>query len=205
MADGPKPNGNEPTPTPGAEGGDTTVNITQDKLNYLINEKFKAGATKAKTELLESLGVESEDSLKEILKAKADADAASQTELEKATETITTLNTTMADLQGKLSSAEADKKLNSLAAENGIKEVEYFKYEYDKASKAEGFDEKVFIDTLLKTKGGLLTGDTSITVANPPNINNDQNLSKISMADYSKLPAAERVKIKPNQMHFGIL
>lgn len=190
----------ETTPTPGAEGGETTVNITQDKLNSLINEKFKAGATKASSELLESLGVESVDSLKEILKAKADADEASKSELEKANEKALALATEKEQLESKYQALEKANTLSKLAAQHGIKDVDYFKYEYERASSIDGFDEAVFVDNLLKTKGGLLTGDTSISVPNPKNVNNDQNLSTISMADYSMLPPSERAKIKPSQI-----
>jgi len=203
MADEPTPNGNE-NPTPGNEGGnETTVTITQEKLDSLINEKFKKGAEKANAEFLQSLGVESIDAAKEIMKAKQDADEASKTDLEKANGTIDILNTTIESLTSKLSVNETDNKINSLALENGIKEVEYFKYEYNKASKTEGFDEKVFIDNLLKSKGELLTGSTSKNIDNPPNVTNNSNAETITMSAYSLLGSEERQKYKPNQIIKG--
>ena len=182
---------------------ETKVTISQEKLDSLISEKFKKGAEKANTDLLEALGVDSIDTAKAILKEKADADEASKSELEKANETITTLNSTLEDLQGKLSQKDKDSKITSLAAEHGIKEVDYFKFEYEKASKTEGFDESAFIGTLLETKGGLLKGDTSVTITNPRNVNNDHELPTISMSEYSVLSVADRAKYKPNQITKG--
>jgi len=193
-------NVNEQTPTPGAEGGEATVNISQEKLNSLINEKFKAGATKASAELLESLGVESVDSLKEILKAKAEADEASKSELEKANEKALALATEKEQLESKYQALEKANTLSRLAAQHGIKDVDYYTYEYDKASKEEGFDVEVFTKNLLETKGALLIGDASVSVHNPPNVNNNGNLPTISMREYAMLPASERVKYKPNQI-----
>ena len=200
MADELKTDGQEITDP---KGDETKVTISQEKLDSLINEKFKKGAEKANAQLLEALGVDSIDTAKAILKEKAEADEASKSELEKATETINTLNRTLEELQGKLSTVETDRKLASLAAEHGIKEVDYFKYEYDKASKAEDFDEKAFIGTLLETKGGLLTGDKSVNIDNPKNINNNHELPTITMSEYAKLGASDRVKYKASQITKG--
>lgn len=203
MADEPIQNGNEPTHTPGAEGGEATVTMSQEKLNSLINDKFAKGATKANSDLLEALGVESIDSLKDIMKERAEAEAASKTELEKANETITTLNATMDGLNTRLAGVEADKKINSLAAENGIKEVEYFKFEYNKASKVDGFDEKIFIGDLLKTKGSLLTGVAGVNITNPPNVPSNSDGKTITMSAYSLLGSKERQTYKANQITKG--
>jgi len=203
MADEPTQNGNENNPTPGEEGGETTVTITQEKLDSLINGKFKQGAEKANADFLKSLNVESIDAAKEIMKAKQDADEASKTDLEKANGTIDLLNTTIDSLTSKLSVNEANNKINSLALENGIKEVEYFKYEYQKAAKTEGFEEKVFIDNLLKSKGELLTGDKKQNIDNPPNVTNNNNRETITMTAYSLLSSKERQKYKSNQIIKG--
>jgi len=199
----PKNTGNENPQTPEPKGGETTVTITQEKLDSLIDSKFKKGAEKANATLLETLGVENIDEIKAIMKAKNDADDADKTELEKANGTIETLSTSIADLQTKLGSVQSDNKINALALENGIKEVDYFKYEYQKASKIEGFDEKVFIETLLKTKGGLLTGTAPQNIGNPPNVTNNVNTETITMSAYSILSSADRQKYKPNQIIKG--
>ena len=182
---------------------ETTVNISQEKLDSLINEKYKKGAEKASAKILEELGVEDINTVKQLLEAKREADEANKSELEKATETITTLNSTLTELQGKLSKKEADEKVTLLAAEHGIKEIDYFKYEYNKASKAEDFDESAFVSTLLETKGNLLKADTSITVPNPKNVNNDSSLPNITMSEYAMLGAADRAKYKPSQITKG--
>ena len=179
---------------------ETQVTISQDKLNSLINEKYKKGAEKAKATLLQELGLDSEDSLKEIIAKQKEAEEASKSELDKANESISALTNTINELQGKLSTVEADKKVASLAAQHGIKEVDYFKYEYNKASQTEDFDESAFIANLLETKGGLLKADTSATVVNPKNVNSDHTLPTISMKEYSLLSSADRAKYKASQI-----
>ena len=200
MAEEHKPDGQENIDPKNVE---TTVSISQEKLDSLINEKFKKGAEKANAKILEELGVDDIDTVKQLLEAKREADEASKTELDKAHETITTQNSTIEDLQSRLSSVESDKKLASLAAQHGIKEVDYFKYEYTKASQSEDFDESAFISTLLETKGGLLTGDTSATIVNPPNKNNNPNVPTITMSEYALLSSADRAKYKPSQITKG--
>jgi hypothetical protein len=202
--------GNEPTivenntPTPGVEGGDNAGKVfTQDDVDKIIKKRLGEDSERVKKSILGDIGVESIDDIKSIIKAKQDAEEAEKTELDKATETITTLNSTLEELQGKLSSVEADKKLASLAAQHGIKEVDYFKFEYEKASKADDFDESTFISNLLETKGSLLKADTSATVSNPKVVNNNTNQATITMSEYSVLPAAERAKYKPNQIIKG--
>ena len=179
---------------------ETQVTISQDKLNSLINEKYKKGAEKANAQLLEKLGVDTIEDAQAILAAKREADEANKSELEKATENITALTNTINELQSKLSTVEADKKVASLAAQHGIKEVDYFKYEYNKASQTEDFDESAFIANLLETKGGLLKADTSATVVNPKNVNSDHTLPTISMKEYSLLSSADRAKYKASQI-----
>ena len=70
------------TPTPGAKGGDeTTVTMTQAKLDDLINGKFKKGAEKATTDLLATLGAENIESVKAILDKQKETEDANKTEL----------------------------------------------------------------------------------------------------------------------------
>lgn len=171
MADEPNQNGNEEQkPTPGQDGGDPVVTISQEKLNSLINEKFKKGAEKANTTLLETLGVDSLDTLKELVKAKAEEEEANKTELEKAQALVADTLADKADVEAKLSRMEESNKISTLAAKHGIKEIAYFELEYAKNKDTEGFDMATFVEGLKKDKPLLFgTGGTAPRTDNSRN------------------------------------
>lgn len=130
----------------------------------------------------------------------ANADNGLRLEIEKVKTKLTDSENKNSDLTSKYDDLEKTNKINTLAVANGIKEVEYFKYEYDKASKAEGFDEKVFVDNLLETKGGILTGVSTTSINNPKHINNNTDVKTITMSEYAVLGSSERQKYKSNQI-----
>ena len=132
------------------KSSDTTVTITQEKLDSLISEKYKKGATKANADLLESLGVESLDSLKEIMKAKVDADDAAKSELEKAQEAVEALKLVNDELVSKGEKLEFHNNISRLASKNEIKDVDYFSFKYEQAKASEGFNEDTFISDFVK-------------------------------------------------------
>lgn len=128
--------------------GNQDVTMSQDKLNNLINGKYAKGAESATKELLTGLGVDSVDDIKNLIEAKKTADEANKSELEKLQEQLANANTKNEELSTNLTSTKKSAKLNRLALENGIEDVEYLEFKYNKASQVEGFDEKVFINGL---------------------------------------------------------
>jgi len=151
--------GNENTQTQTNSGNENTstqtdgqVTMKQEDLNTLINSKFAKGAEKAKKELLESLGVENEDVLKEILEAKKAQDDANKTELEKLKEQLDTIQKEKDEIAQDLDSTKKKASLNSMAAKHGVKEIDFFDMELRKAQKDEGFNEDEFIESLKKSK-----------------------------------------------------
>jgi hypothetical protein len=142
--------GNENTST--QTEGQTNVTMTQEDLNTLINAKFAKGAEKSKNELLSSLGIDSVDSLKELVDAKKTADEASKTELEKMTEQLDSLRADNEKLTTQQQAAQKKAAISGLAAANGVADVEYFEYEYSRAAKTEGFNADEFVNGLRDAK-----------------------------------------------------
>lgn len=128
------------------------VDLTQDQLNDLINKKYAKGAEKAKTELLESLGIESVDTLKEMIEAKKAQEEASKTELEKMQEQLQSIQAEKEALAKEAATAKTKAEINALSASNGIKDVEVFEMLYATASQGEGFDKDAFVNGLKETR-----------------------------------------------------
>ena len=129
------------------DGKETQVTISQEKLDSLINEKFKKGAEKANAQLLETLGVESIDDVKNIIKAKNDADEASKTELQKALDAVEAMKQVNEGLISKGEKLEEKNRISKLASDNKVQDVEYFEFKYSQARKADNFDEGTFIES----------------------------------------------------------
>lgn len=143
----------EETGTPTENGGNSDgITLSQEKLNSLINEKYKKGAEKATADLLDSLGVESVDSLKDVLDAKRQQEEAERTELERASNTIEELTAQVENANKQMSQMQEESKLSALALQNGVQDVDYFKYAYNQAKTSEGFSEESFVNSLKESK-----------------------------------------------------
>ena len=140
----------ETQPTTELKGSETQVTISQEKLDSLINEKFKKGAVKENARLLEELGVDSLDEVKSIIQAKNEADEAAKTEREKAKEEAEALRVEKEDLLNKSKKLEEKNRISKLASENKVNDVDYFKFKDSQAKKSEDFDEKTFIESFTK-------------------------------------------------------
>lgn len=126
------------------------VEMTQEEFDAKFNSSFGKGAAKANAELLAELGVENLDSLKGILKAKADADEAAKTELEKALDAVEAMKTVNAELISKGEKLEEKSRIAKLASSNEVKDADYFEFKYSQAKKADDFNEKAFIEDFVK-------------------------------------------------------
>ena len=181
-------------PTTELKGSETTVTISQEKLDSLINEKFKKGAEKANSQLLETLGVDSVDSLKEILQAKKQSDEAAKTELEKALEAAEQLKQEQETLRQKYETAEKKNMLNSIASKHGVKEVDYFELELNKVDRGEDFDMDAFVENLKVSKPSLFgevkapKTDTSSNNSDPADFKT--KIQGLSFAELQKLQAS---------------
>lgn len=162
MSDETSQNGQENTST--QTGGEVKkVELTQEELNALINKKYASGAEKAKTELLNSLGVENVDTLKEVLEKQKAQEEANKTELEKLQEQLEAERVEKEKLANSLTQTTKQAKLNKIAAEHGIEDVDYLEYQYDKQSKSEEFDVNKFIEGFVSKN------------KKPPNVDNTSN------------------------------
>jgi len=196
----PKNAGTEtPTPTPETK----TVEMTQADFDSKFNTSFGKGATKATSDILESLGVNSIDDLKDIVKAKNAADEESKTELQKVQDLLDVERGISAGLETKLSTTLSEAEVQNIALDSGIShdKIKYFKVDYLEAKKGENFDISKFIEGLKEEQPSLFAvGDTKVplNVPNPPNRSNPS--TQIKMKDYAQLPAAERRKYKSNDI-----
>lgn len=159
----------------------TTVTISQEKLDSLINEKFKKGAEKANAAILESLGVDSIDSLKEIVKARAEAEESAKSELQKAQERAETLEAEKVEAEKRAKVLEEKNHITSLAAKHGVKDAEYFEFKYSKAKASEDFNEDSFIESFTKSNPTTppKTDGSNNNSQNPNNV----DLSKMTMKE----------------------
>lgn len=177
---------------------ETTVSISQEKLNSLINEKFKKGAEKSKAELLSSLGVESEDELKSIIEARKQAEEANKTELQKLQEQLESKDKAYSELEQRLNAKTVDTEVQDIIMQNGIdpKMAKYVKIDYLEAKKGEDFELDKFVESLKESQPGFFAQDVRV----PANIDNPASRStpanQIKMADYALLTAEERKKYK---------
>jgi len=167
---------NENTPAQTSNGGNEQVNMTQEQLNELINKKYAKGAEKAKSELLESLGIDSVDTLKSTIQAQRDAEENQKTELQKMQERLEALEKEKSTLAKDAEMAKTKAEVNALSAQNGIKDIEVFEMLYKNASSGEGFEKDKFINELKETRPFLFgevqkpkTDNSSNTKQNPLN------------------------------------
>jgi len=134
------------------------VVISQSKLDELINKGFSKGANRANNELVDKLGVDSIEQARELINAKREADEANKSDMDKAAELINTLNSTIEGLESNNKAIQADMAVQKVVAENGIKDVDYFKHLLSQASGSEDFNEATFIDQLKGDKPYLFSG-----------------------------------------------
>ncbi len=167
--------------TTDSKGSETQVTISQEKLDSLINEKFKKGAEKANAQLLETLGVESIDDVKNIIKAKNDADEASKTELQKAQDANEALKLVNEDLLSKGEKLKEKNRISMLASDNKVKDVEYFEFKYSQAKASNDFNEDTFIESF--NKGNPTVAPNTDTSSNNGDNPSGKNLKKMSIRE----------------------
>ena len=134
------------------------VVLSQSKLDKLIDKGFSKGANRAKTELAEQLGVDSIEQARELILAKREADDAGKSELEKAAQLISTLNSTIEGLEANNKQVHADMAVQKVVSENGIKDADYFRHLLAQASAGEDFEQSTFIEQLKGDKPYLFSG-----------------------------------------------
>jgi predicted RecB family endonuclease len=134
------------------------VVISQSKLDKLIDKGFSKGANRAKSELAESLGVDSIEQAQELINAKRETDEANKSDLDKAAELINTLNSTIKGLEANNNEIKADMAVQKVVSENGIKDADYFKHLLATASADDGFEQDAFIEQLKGDKPYLFSG-----------------------------------------------
>ena len=178
-----------------ADSGDVTQNtakveMTQEELNLLINKKYAKGAEKAKIELLAELGVDNIDSLKQSLSKQKEIDEANKTELQKAQEYIKSLQEAKDNIEAEANKLKSQIAISSMAAKNGIKEVDVFEILYDKEKNKDDFNAESFIEELKVAKPYIFgvsvkTDNTSIAKTEPKSF--ADSLKGLSIRELEKL------------------
>lgn len=194
---------NENTDTSTENGGETTVTMTQEKLDSLINSRFAKGAEKAQTELLQTLGVDDVDVLKSLVTTHREQEDASKSELQKMQELLELEQSRAAELEGKLTSTLTETEIQNIVMQYGInpEKMKYFKMDYLEAKQDESFDLEKFIGVLKEKQPdffGFIDERKNRTVPNPQSKN--APTGSIKMSDYAQLPAVERKKYKSSDI-----
>jgi plasmid maintenance system antidote protein VapI len=158
------------------------VVLSQSKLDKLIDKGFSKGANRAKSELAEQLGVDSIEQARELINAKRENDEANKSDLDKAAELITTLNSTIKGLEANNNEIMADMAVQKVVSDNGIKDADYFKHLLAQASAGEDFDQSTFIEQLKGDKPYLFKGgDTQ-----PKRVDSTSNRASLDVNDRIK-------------------
>lgn len=183
--------GNESTST--QTDGQNVVSMSQSDFDTLIGRKIGKAKENAVKDLLDSLGLENLDTFKAQISKQKELEEANKTELEKANSVLLEKDNTIKALQDKLSQLENDSNINSIAMKHGIKEVDYLRYELDRASKVDDFNQDEFISKLIETKSHLLGIENyTPSVSNPPSQNNLKGT--ISRLQFEKMTPSERME-----------
>jgi len=159
------------------------VVISQSKLDALIDKGFSKGANRAKSELAESLGVDSIEQAQELINAKRETDEANKSDLDKAAELINTLNGTIKGLEANNNEIKADMAVQKVVSENGIKDADYFKHLLATASASEGFEQDAFIEQLKGDKPYLFSGGE---VTQPKRVDATSNRASLDVGERIK-------------------
>ena len=158
---------------------DIKVDITQDRLNKLINEKYAKGAEKAKSELLESLGVGSVDDLKSTLSKIKEFEESQKTESQKQLEALEAKDKELAGLKAEIEAMKSKAEISNIANKFGFVDEEYLGFEYNKAKTVEDFSIDSWIETLKESKPFLFKESQTVkqTVKTDMSANKAQTLS----------------------------
>ena len=159
------------------------VVISQSKLDALIDKGFSKGANRAKSELAESLGVDSIEQAQELINAKRETDEANKSDLDKAAELINTLNSTIKGLEANNNEIKADMAVQKVVSENGIKDADYFKHLLAQASATQDFDQSTFIEQLKGDKPYLFSGGE---VTQPKKVDATSNRASLDVGERVK-------------------
>ena len=158
------------------------VELEQEKLDALINKGYAKGAEKAQSQLLAELGVDSLDSVKEVLKAKAEAEEAQKTELEKLHEQLEAAKVEAENAKKEREQTLESLQIQSLANESGVNDIEYFKFMRDQAKANEGFNDAEFLESLKETKPFLFNNNQMAK----PKIDSSSNKGELEISQRIK-------------------
>ena len=171
------------------------VEMSQEALNALIDKKYAKGAEKAKTDLLESLGLDSVDSLKSMVEQTRQNEESQKTELQKMQERLEAIEAEKQSLAEKAEQANAKAAVSSMSAQHGVQDVEVFELIYNTAAKGEGFNQDEFINQLKESKPYLFASQAKAT----PKVDNSSN----NQGD--PLDFAQRVKMAKTKQELDAL
>lgn len=174
---------------------ETKVEMSQEALNALIDKKYAKGAEKAKTDLLESLGLDSVDSLKSMVEKTRQNEESQKTELQKMQERLEAIEAEKQSLAEKAEMANARATVSSMSAKHGIQDTEVFELIYNTTSKGEGFNEDEFITKLKESKPYLFASQAKATPRTDNSSNNQGN----------PLDFAQRVKMAKTKQELDAL
>ncbi len=140
------------------------VTLTQADLDNLINSKFAKGAEKATKTLLESLGVESVDTIKSMMDKQKELEEANKSELQKALDVMKAKEDELLNTKKELDAFKIKTAVSNIALQYGITDLDYLEYQYNRQSSSEGFSVDSFINGLKENKSSLFNDVQKPTV-----------------------------------------
>jgi hypothetical protein len=140
------------------------VTLTQADLDNLINSKFAKGAEKATKTLLESLGVESVDTIKSMMDKQKELEEANKSELQKALDVMKAKEDELLNTKKELDAFKIKTAVSNIAIQYGITDLDYLEYQYNRQSSSEGFSVDSFINGLKENKSSLFNDVQKPTV-----------------------------------------
>ena len=160
------------------------VELSQSKIDSLIDKSFSKGAKRAQAELAERLGVDSIEQAQELINAKREADEAGKTDLEKALEEAAMLKNTIESLESSNKQLQTDMAVERVVAQNGIKDADYFKHLLKQAASNEDFSQEAFIDQLKGDKPYLF--NDGVAAQPKPRVDGSSNKASLDVTDRIK-------------------
>ena len=147
----------------GTATNNNSVNMTQEKLDQLINQAYARGAKNAK-----------------------DSSA-----LDEASKQIEALRGTISELEKQSQTLRSESEVKDLAYKYEVKDVEYFKFKLNEAKQQEGFDVDEFVSSFKEGNPSVFKGQSKVNVDNSSNASQPSNQERIksasSMAELYKL------------------
>lgn len=145
--------------------------IDADKQKYIdqgVDIGFAKGAKKANEDMLKDLGYDTLDSAKSAISGFKESEDNGKTEIDKLMDKINGLTESFDKMGKENLKLKEHGDILELATKNGVKELDFFEFDYNNAKKEESFDVDKYMEGL-KEKKPFLFGEKETPSNRPDN------------------------------------